>query len=692
MKNREVAVSAEYKKQAALTLLALACFIVVYLALLVLTVLLTAVCIVGGVKLVLITLKIDAPFMFASLMFTGFIAIGLISFGLLVLLFVFKFMLAQYSVDRSSLKQLNERDEPKLFQFIYEIADELNVSRPKNIYLTSEVSAAVFYDSNFWSMFLPVRKNLRIGLGLVNSVSKSELKSIIAHELGHFSQGTMRIGTYAYYVNRIIYNMLNETDGYDRMVDRWNRIHLFITLFNLLAIKVVGGVKWLLLKLYDIVNIPFMGLSREMEFHADTIAASVTGYEPFKSVLLRSGLIEYAYDRVTLFYLNSMDGHLQSENLYSNQSLIVKHEAQENQIAFLYGLPQVSKDELNRYNKSKLNIKDQWSSHPSISERIQLIENMNPYVGQMQNEPANWLFQNVTETQKQMTEWIFESSNEDTIVLSDTEFLKEYKREVQKNTFPKLYNGYYDDKNPVLHDLDSKPNVLPKLTFEDFFSRKQIDKIYTSIALKNDIQVLEDINQKVVNLRTFDYDGKKYTQKQSADLIVSLSEELDAINLEISSNDHEVFYYFLQKEMELCKEPRLLDLYVTFSKLDIDCTRQLDIYRRLSDAVSFMNGRERIDKIQDNLVKVGLIEKEMKAEIEVLLTDIRHKSSISEDAGKHFKIYISQSWQYFGGDMYFEDAVEILIQALNSFGDVISSKYFEAKKELLEYQADVLMS
>ena len=37
-------------------------------------------------------------------------------------------------------------------------------------------------------MFLPVKKNLTMGLGLINSTTVSELKSILAHEFGHFSK------------------------------------------------------------------------------------------------------------------------------------------------------------------------------------------------------------------------------------------------------------------------------------------------------------------------------------------------------------------------------------------------------------------------------------------------------------------------------------------------------------------------
>jgi hypothetical protein len=36
------------------------------------------------------------------------------------------------------------------------------------------------------------KKNLTIGIGLINSTSVGELKTILAHEFGHFSQRSMK--------------------------------------------------------------------------------------------------------------------------------------------------------------------------------------------------------------------------------------------------------------------------------------------------------------------------------------------------------------------------------------------------------------------------------------------------------------------------------------------------------------------
>src|SRR5690606_32387706 len=126
------------------------------------------------------------------------LGIGLAGLGVMVLFFLFKFLFKRQKIDRSGLIEITEKEHPRLFQFVRQLANETHTSFPQRIYLSPDVNASVFYNSSFWSMFLPVRKNLQIGLGLVNAVNLSEFKAIIAHEFGHFSQKSMKLGSYVY--------------------------------------------------------------------------------------------------------------------------------------------------------------------------------------------------------------------------------------------------------------------------------------------------------------------------------------------------------------------------------------------------------------------------------------------------------------------------------------------------------------
>ena len=139
--------------------------------------------------------------------FTLMIGLGLAGLGVMVAFFMLKFIFKSNQTDRSNMLELQETDQPELFAFIRQLTTETKTPFPKRILLSADVNASVFYDSSFWSMFLPVKKNLVIGLGLVNCVNISEFKAILAHEFGHFSQRSMKLGSFVYNLNRIIHGL-----------------------------------------------------------------------------------------------------------------------------------------------------------------------------------------------------------------------------------------------------------------------------------------------------------------------------------------------------------------------------------------------------------------------------------------------------------------------------------------------------
>ncbi|WP_435523453.1 M48 family metalloprotease, partial [Chryseobacterium indoltheticum] len=70
-------------------------------------------------------------------------------------------------------------------------------------------------------MFFPIQKNLTIGVGLINTTTKQELKAILSHEFGHFSQRSMKVGSYVYNVNQIIFNLVNDDASYRNSIEKF---------------------------------------------------------------------------------------------------------------------------------------------------------------------------------------------------------------------------------------------------------------------------------------------------------------------------------------------------------------------------------------------------------------------------------------------------------------------------------------
>jgi Zn-dependent protease with chaperone function len=82
------------------------------------------------------------------------------------------------------------------------------------------VNAAVFHDLSITNLVLPSKKNLVIGLGLVNVLTLGELKAVIAHEFGHFAQRAMTVGRWMYVAQQIAGQIVVRRDALDRLLQR----------------------------------------------------------------------------------------------------------------------------------------------------------------------------------------------------------------------------------------------------------------------------------------------------------------------------------------------------------------------------------------------------------------------------------------------------------------------------------------
>lgn len=680
MIKREVQLSKQFKIQATKSILAIVFFAFTYILILLLATALTVLCVIGGFALMLLK-----P---TFITIAG--GVGLACFGLLILAFLLKFMFKSHKVDRSHLIEITERDEPQLFNMIHEIIEEVGTTFPKKVYLSSEVNASVFYDSNFWSMFFPIKKNLQIGLGLINTVTKEELKAILSHEFGHFSQRTMKIGSYVYNVNQVIFNILYEKEPYSDLVERLRSISEIISLFIYLAAKINDGIQWILKKLYVIVNKSYLGLSREMEFHADEIAASVTGYQPLKKSLLRLALADHSYNIVLNFYNAKIAENKISENIYKDQLAVIDLLADLNKLPIVNGLPDISTEEQSKYNKSKLVIKDQWASHPSIEERINRLEKTGYLTKPSSDVLANELLNDCEPLQKRITKKLFESvqySAETTTVEHET-FFEEYKNETLENSFSKEYNGYYDNKNPLVFDLNSIESTSQ--TIDVLFSDEKVDLVYSAVALQNDIELLNSISNNLVFIKTFDYDGVRLKSKKAKNLIQELKPKLEILNKKILENDIEIYKYFCQVEELQNKPKELKHLYSIFFENEKNADLQFELYNSLLVDLQFTSETTPIEAIKANFYNILKKEERLKLEINKLLNDAVLKNEITEETKALFEKYTNTTLTYFGEKSYYNHNLEILFQSIHTFGFLLSRKFFLLKRNLLKYQEDLL--
>ena len=676
MSDFQVKPSRSFRNQLRIGIISISFLIFIYLLILLLGLVFSIACIISGITLIILHFRI------ISIAF----GLALSSIGVLILIFLFKFIFNYQKLDRSNLNEITQNNEPQLFKLLNEIVTKVGTKFPKKVYLSSDVSASVFYDNSFWSMFFPVRKNLQIGLGLINSVTTLELKSILSHEFGHFSQKSMKLGSYVYNMNQILYNMLFDNESFEKLVQSWGEMN-----FNI-AIKIINSIQWVSRKLYLVMNKAYLKLSREMEFHADEIAANVTGYQPLKSSLLRLPLAEQSFYSVISFYDKRISNCLISENLYNDHTFAMKYIANQNNIAIKDNLPDISIEEFNKFNKSKLVIKNQWASHPTIEERIKRLESTNLFSDDNYSSSANNIFKDAEKTQLNISNQIFKGVNyqEDVSTINFDIFKEEFTKEYLSNTYSKIYNGYYDNHNPIFFNLDNPNYKNEHVSFEELFSPSIIDIVYTKVSLSNDIDILKEIKDKKIDIKIFDYDGKKYKRKESSNLISTLSLELEALTEKIRINDFLIYDYFLKIE-QICNEKcQLKDLYQEFFDFDKDFDSKQKIYTSLFDNLQFVHNTKKFEEIRSNFLNIGSLETKLKSEIQTMLDNDKYKESITKEIKENFELYLSQNWTYFRNEIYFDKNLQILFQALNDYSFVLSNTYFRIKKKLLDYQEELL--
>src|SRR5207244_1928026 len=112
--------------------------------------------------------------------------------------------------------------------FLHRLADELGAPRPYRVYLSPGVNACVFYDLSLLNLIIPSRKNLDIGLGLVNVLNIGELKAVLAYEFGHFAQRTMAVGRWVYISHQIATHIVAKRDAFDRFLAYLSRLDIRI--------------------------------------------------------------------------------------------------------------------------------------------------------------------------------------------------------------------------------------------------------------------------------------------------------------------------------------------------------------------------------------------------------------------------------------------------------------------------------
>ncbi|MCC9043341.1 M48 family metallopeptidase [Myroides sp. M-43] len=681
--NKNIEVSKEFKNTATKAIISIILFLLFYITILSAAIYGVWLAIQAGVAIIT-----NKP-TFGSL----FVGILIIGFTVSILFFLIKFAFKSNKYNRSKYVEITKEDEPKLFAFVNEIVIDVGVDFPKKIYLTNEVNACVFYDSNFLSMFMPVRKNLMLGLGLINTCTELELKAIIAHEFGHFSQRSMKMGSYVSNVNHIIFNMLYDNEGYNNFINKASNIHGFITLLVFIIQLVILGIKWVLIQLYGLVNKSYLALSKQMEYHADEVAATLVGYKSLETSLYRMELADQAYDSVLNIYVNQIKEHTRSENIFLEQSYILTELGKENDSEFHGGLPLVKEGDTKRFNRSKIEFSDHWNSHPSTLQRIEKLKSLYLIEREDNLTPAGHLFKDFTKTQVMLTDRLFDEVSENKILPLTTleQFKQYYQQYIKENTFNKFYSHYYDYNNIKLFDLETASLIEKPIDHLEIYNMVNTELSLQLAGLYDDHRTMNDLIQDNNGIEYLHYNKEKYLHKHFKQLNNNLIENTKDIENRLKSHDIKVYQYFLHLEGQQHRETdsKLKAYYQDLFDEDVRYDKRMEYYNQVMEQTAYLAGDIDLDKAKVIINQLNIVLKPFKEEMQFLLELEANQKEITLETAKYFNDLIDTKTFLYGNKLN-EVSFEALINCLDTFKVLTLKHFFYMKKRVLDYQITLL--
>ena len=243
--------------------------------------------------------------------------------GAFISLFMSKF-LAKRGMRMQQVTQPSTPKEKIVYETVRELAQREGIKMPEVWVYWDDVPNAFATG--------PTRNNAMVAVssGLAINLSDAELKAVIAHEMGHVTNGDMLattllqglMNTFVYFLARMISRPIMERNY-------WMGFMVYMALQFLLSIMAM---------------IPICWFSRRREFRADAYAARAVGAQPMVSALQKIEALsqrtlanEQREESMSNDALATLKIHGQSKGI---MHLFATHPPTEARIAALRGLPQ----------------------------------------------------------------------------------------------------------------------------------------------------------------------------------------------------------------------------------------------------------------------------------------------------------------------------------------------------------------
>lgn len=444
--------------------------------------------------------------------------------------------------DSGGLTEITAREQPRLFKFLHALADEAHAPRPHRVYLSPQVNAAVFYDLSLLNLLLPSKKNLEIGLGLVNVLTLGELRAVLAHEFGHFTQSTMAIGRWVYITQQIAAHLVARRDKLDGFLMGLSQIDLRIAWIGWVLRLIVWSIRSLVETAFQAVLLVQRALSREMELQADLVAVSLTGSDALCHALHKLQSADDAWGRTMGFASGEHARGKPVRDVFALQTRILARMGRllkDPSYGRVAPVP-AANPEAHRIFKADLAQPPQmWLTHPLNHEREENAKRR--YVRASIDPRSAWeIFDNAPALREAVSAQLAGKPAAELAPLEESYAALD--AQFERERLKSFYRGVYLARSPVR--WASSPAEL----FDKDRSAVSFDAIYTD-AVARDVDSLRSLEKELEQLRAVQtgslnpsggvlrHRGKVLNAARLPKAIAEVQQEMDAVEARLRTHD-----------------------------------------------------------------------------------------------------------------------------------------------------------
>lgn len=253
---------------------------------------------------------------------------------------------------------LDAPSNPRLFRELNDVASKVGEPMPHEVYLVPDVNAGVRERGGF--MGFRGRRVMLLGLPLLQVLTISEMRAVLAHEFGHYHGSDTRLAPWIYKTREAIIRTVQQLSGSNSV------LHLPFVWYGRMFLRVTQAI------------------SRRQEFEADALAARTVGARP-----LETGL------RTVFGAALAYDGYWREEVVPVLNAGFLPPLA--DGFAQFLREPRVA-DAVNRATQEEMTTPriDRYDSHPSLPDRIKALEALPPGPESVREAPALSLLENAS--------------------------------------------------------------------------------------------------------------------------------------------------------------------------------------------------------------------------------------------------------------------------------------------------------